>query len=50
MTDTELHLVIGLRILAVPISLSISLVPISGIREDMRAMRGGARRNALLRV
>ena len=40
MTDTQLYLAIGLPILAVLTSLTISLVQISGIREDMRAMRG----------
>jgi len=39
MTDTQLYLPIGLPILAVLTSLTISLVQISGIREDMRAMR-----------
>jgi hypothetical protein len=39
MTDTQLYLAIGLPILAVLTSLTISLVQLSGIREDMRAMR-----------
>jgi len=39
MTDTQLYLAIGLPIIAVLTSLIISLVHVSGIREDMRAMR-----------
>ena len=39
MTDAQLYLAIGLPILAVLTSLTISLVQISGIRVDMRAMR-----------
>jgi hypothetical protein len=40
MTDKELYLGIGLPVLAVLTSLIISLIQISGIREDMRQMRG----------
>jgi hypothetical protein len=39
MTDTQLYLAIGLPIIAVLASLTVSLVQVSGIREDMRAMR-----------
>ena len=38
MTDTQLYLPIGLPVLAVFTSPTISLVQLSGIREDMRAM------------
>jgi len=40
MTERELYLGIGLPIVAVLTSLIISLVQVSGIREDMRQMRG----------
>jgi hypothetical protein len=39
MTDTQLYIAIGLPTIAVLTSLVISLVQISGIREDMRGMR-----------
>jgi hypothetical protein len=39
MTDTQLYLAIGLPILAVLTSLVVSLVQISGIKEDMRGFR-----------
>jgi hypothetical protein len=39
MTNTQLYLAIGLPMLAVVTSLVISLVQISGIREDIRESR-----------
>jgi hypothetical protein len=39
MTNTQLYLAIGLPMLAVGTSLVISLVQISGIREDIRELR-----------
>jgi hypothetical protein len=39
MTNTQLYLAIGLPMLAVVTSLVISLVQISGIREDIRELR-----------
>ncbi len=39
MTEKELYLGIGLPLLAVLTSLFISLVQVTGIREDMRQMR-----------
>ena len=39
MTGLQLYLVIGLPVLAVITSLVISLVQISGIREDIRELR-----------
>ena len=36
MSDTQLYLAIGLPILAVLTSLTVSLVQISGIRDEMR--------------
>jgi uncharacterized membrane protein (DUF106 family) len=39
MTDTQLYFAIGIPMLAVITSLIISLVQISGIREDMRELR-----------
>ncbi|MGA2599530.1 MAG: hypothetical protein ABSH09_21360 [Bryobacteraceae bacterium] len=40
MTGTQLYIAIGLPTIAVLTSLVIGLVQISGIREDMRGMRG----------
>jgi hypothetical protein len=40
MTDLQLYFAIGLPTLAVITSLIISLFPISGIREDIREIRG----------
>ena len=39
MTDTQLYFAIGLPILAVLTSLTVSMIQISGIREDMRELR-----------
>lgn len=39
MTNAQLYLAIGLPIVAVLTSLVVSLVQISGIREDMRQFR-----------
>jgi len=38
-TDTQLYIAIGLPVIAVLTSLVISLIQISGIREDMREFR-----------
>ena len=43
MTDVQLYLAIGLPILAVMTSLVVSLVQISGIKEDIREIRREAR-------
>lgn len=40
MTDLQLYIAIGLPVIAVLASLTVSLVQISGIREDIREMRG----------
>ncbi|MGA2148925.1 MAG: hypothetical protein ABSH49_28620 [Bryobacteraceae bacterium] len=40
MTNEQLYLAVGLPILAVVSSLVISLLQISGIREDIREIRG----------
>jgi hypothetical protein len=40
MTDVQLYLAIGLPMLTVIASLVISLVQISGIRDDVREIRG----------
>jgi hypothetical protein len=40
MTNEQLYLAVGLPILAVVSSLVISLLQISGIREDIREVRG----------
>jgi hypothetical protein len=40
MTDTQLYIAIGLPTLAVLASLTVSLFQISGIREDIREIRG----------
>jgi hypothetical protein len=39
MNDTQLYLAIGLAILAVLTSLTVSMTQISGIREDVRELR-----------
>lgn len=39
MTDTQLYLATGVPLIAILISMTLSLVQISGIRGDMRAMR-----------
>jgi hypothetical protein len=39
MTDTQLYLALGIPMLAILTSLTISLVQVSGIRGDMRGMR-----------
>jgi hypothetical protein len=39
MSDTQLYLAIGLPMFAIITSLTISLVQISGIREDIRELR-----------
>lgn len=39
MTNAQIYLAIGLPIVAVLASLTVSLVQISGIREDVRALR-----------
>jgi hypothetical protein len=38
-TDTQLYLGLGIPVLAIMTSLIVSLVQVSGIREDMRQMR-----------
>jgi hypothetical protein len=43
MTDLQLYLAIGLPIIAVLTSLAISMYQISGIRDDMRGIRGDVR-------
>jgi len=40
MTNEQLYLAVGLPILAVVSSLVISLLQVSGIREDIREVRG----------
>ena len=47
MTNVQLYLAIGLPILAVLASLVVSLVPVSGIREDIREIRREAREDRL---
>jgi hypothetical protein len=39
MTDTQLYVALGIPMLAILTSLTISLMQISGIRGDMRGMR-----------
>jgi len=39
MTDTQLYLGLGIPVLAIMTSLIVSLVQVSGIRDDMRQMR-----------
>ncbi len=39
MTDTRLYIAIGLPILAVLTSLTVSLIQVNGIREDLRELR-----------
>ena len=43
MTNVQLYLAIGVPILAILASMTVSLVQISGIREDMRGMRADFR-------
>lgn len=43
MTDLQLYLALGLPILAVLTSLTISLLQISAIREDIRGLRSDVR-------
>jgi len=43
MTDVQLHLAIGAPIIAILASLTLSLIQISGIREDMRVFRSEMR-------
>jgi hypothetical protein len=45
MTNTQLHLALGVPIIAVITSLMISLIQISGIRDDMRGMRSDFRQD-----
>lgn len=40
MTDTQLYIAVGPPTIAVLASLTISLIQISAIREDIREMRG----------
>ncbi len=40
MTNVQLYLAVGLPVLAIITSLIISLMQISGIREDIRELRG----------
>ena len=47
MTNVQLYLAIGLPILAVLASLVVSLVQVSGIREDIREIRREAREDRL---
>lgn len=39
MTGTQLYLAIGVPIIAILVSMTLSLIQISGIRADMRVMR-----------
>lgn len=39
MTDTQLYLALAIPVFAIVTSLIVSLVQVSGIREDMRGMR-----------
>jgi len=39
MTDTQLYIGLGIPCLAIMTSLIVSLIQVSGIREDMRQMR-----------
>lgn len=43
MTDVQLYLAIGVPIIAILASMTLSLIQISGIREDMRAFRAEIR-------
>ena len=47
MTNVQLYLAIGLPILAVLASLVVSLVQITGIKEDIREIRREAREDIL---
>ncbi|MGA7238696.1 MAG: hypothetical protein WBY44_23645 [Bryobacteraceae bacterium] len=46
MTDVQLYLAIGVPIIAILASLTLSLIQINGIREDMRAFRAEIREDA----
>jgi len=46
MTDTQLYLALGLPIIAILTSLTISMLQISGIRGDMRGMRAEFREDS----
>ena len=43
MTNLQLYLAVGLPVIAVLASMVVSLVQISGLREDMREIRGDMR-------
>jgi len=43
MTDIQLYLAMGIPILAILTSLTVSLIQVSGIREDVRALRSDFR-------
>ena len=43
MTNAQLYLAIGLPIIAVLASMTVSLVQISGIRSDIESLRGDMR-------
>ena len=47
MTNVQLYLAIGLPVLAVMTSLVVSLVQITGIKEDIREIRREAREDKL---
>jgi hypothetical protein len=46
MTDTQLYLALGLPIVAILTSLTISMLQVSGIRGDMRGMRAEFREDS----
>jgi hypothetical protein len=43
MTDTQLYVALGVPIVAILISLTLSLLQISAIRDDMRGLRADVR-------
>ena len=43
MTNVQLYLATGVPIIAILVSMSLSMLQISGLREDMREMRGEIR-------
>ena len=43
MTNVQLYLATGVPLVAILISMSLSLIQIGGIRSDMRVMRAGFR-------
>ncbi len=47
MNDTHLYIAIGLPVAAVLTSLTVSLVQVSAIREDIREIRSGLKHKAL---